>query len=181
MNITELLNYNMTMEEKFKAYIANEILNAFNGSYKPHCFFNKLKAFNDISIEDGIFKTIYIKEFGYTLIYYEDHGNKYVYNKFIKLNPNRDIIFQKEMTDYIIYTIQSLGLKDINLDNILNNSAIQHLCSHISYENFDIDIALPKTLSDGFIAFCTSNWNENDKLELIGFKYYDRNIWCCEL
>ena len=38
MRINEVINYNMNKKESLMAYIADSILNTFNGSYKPHCF-----------------------------------------------------------------------------------------------------------------------------------------------
>lgn len=190
MRISEVINYNMNEKESLMAYIADSILNAFNGSYKPHCFDVECFGYGD----DGSCKSLYIENCGYTMVCKEDRGQIYMLNKFIKLDKpkgtkkdeNDQVYFVTDILEFIIDVANALGYKDCTKELICDNVAVQHLQESFSYKGINFFAVLNNNTTNGFSSnFIYNHFGDKPtKKELLkefGFCYIDRGMWILDL
>lgn len=156
-----ILACEMTDTDKLQAEIATAILQAYNGSYKPHLIQKSI---------DG-----YVK--------HTDNGYS-----FISREGDKEVILTTDanLADFIEHVFLTMGgLKYLNIHEVANSNAVKEMLK----KKFDMDVAL--SISDtnepykGIAMTClwikNNDWSRQEELEAKGFLYFERDIWGIEL
>ena len=150
MNVQELLSYQLSDEEKYKSDLANMILDAFNGSYKPHCFGN-IQFHATPSNNPNGYRVIFIIGRGFTLVqgdgdkglgwiidgvtYYENINNNFYLSRIDKSAncSKNEIGFIESFEDFLNYVTTNVFKSSFNYKDILKNNAVERVLINNRY------------------------------------------------
>ena len=156
----EILRYEMTDEDKTLSRLATLILQAYNGSFKPHLIQNDI---------DGYIKHTKI---GYSLISREK-------DKEIILTTDSDLA---DFYEHVFLTLS--GMKYLNVDDICNSIAVKRtledrfgIKANLSLAGYN-DPYKEYTLSSIWVL---GNAQIQKELENQGFQRYDKDMWVIKL
>jgi hypothetical protein len=150
-----------TFHDNELAQLATLILQAYNGSYKPHLIQKDI---------DGYIK--HTKE-GYSLISKEN-------GKEIVLTTDSDLA---DFLEHVFLTLS--GMKYLNIDEVCNNGNVKHVLEDKFGMKVNLSLAghndpyKEYTLSSIWIN--NNDWSIQKELENLGFYFYDRDIWVITL
>lgn len=113
MNKIDLFSHQMNETELAEAKLCDEILKAFQGSYKPPCFSGSI----GVSLT-----TFYVEGCGYITLYHK--GITVILTPFLKCD---EIVFAKTREDYFVALMNYLGLNDCTIDTIMKNCAVMRV------------------------------------------------------
>lgn len=137
MKVKELLSYKLSKEETYKSDLANMILNAFNGSYKPHCFGNIQFSTNN---SNG-YRIIFVEDKGFTII--QGDGDS-IYGliadeltcRYTRCDSN-EICFIESFEYFLDCVLDKVFQKHFTYKEVFKNSTVQKvlLNNHCFYYN----------------------------------------------
>lgn len=173
----KILEYKESDKDKQLSEIALTIIEAYNGSYKPHIF-------------DGL---AFHNSENYYDIKHTDEGYSLIYTKAEKQNPSRKRVSatDKYFSDFVEHVFLVLaGNTEVKWKDVCESDAVIHALG----KHFGIKVDLSYT---GYYAALKSDvathptiWATVDlkanpdawtTMEEKGFDYFDRNIWMIEL
>lgn len=144
MNIQELLTCQLKEKEICYSVLANSILNAFNGSYKPHCFGNVV-FHSEPSNDPNGYRIVYVEGEGFTLLQgngdkglgwiidgencYENVNNYFYANKINKSKEyNKDEIgFIPSFENFLDYTLTKVFHSNFSSKNVFENNVVKRV------------------------------------------------------
>ncbi|MBE5934059.1 MAG: hypothetical protein E7263_11640 [Lachnospiraceae bacterium] len=159
MKILDLLNYSFSDNEKYKADVANRLLNTFFTSVNFNVRSNYIRFYTEGSNDPNGNRVIYIENMGYTLLSGDGdrgHGwivdgvtiwqnlnsrfDKRIMNLYNKIEDSEEIYefgeigFINDFEDFIDYMMKRVFSLEVSSEDVFNNSSVKRFLDY----NMDI-------------------------------------------